>query len=70
MPVTVNSIASGMTAAVTSAARTLPRNSNSTGDDEQRALEQVRRDRADGLVDEARAVVDGFELEARAAACG
>ena len=59
MPVIVISMDSGMTQAVTSAARMLPRIRNSTAMTSSRAFEQVLLDGADGGLDQMGAVVDG-----------
>ena len=64
MPVMANSIDSGMTQAVMSAARMLPRNTNRTSDDQQRAEHQVVLHGRDGGVHQLRAVVDRLRHDA------
>ena len=59
MPVIVKSMESGMTAAVMSAARKLPRNRKKDHDDEHRPLDEIAAHGGDGAVHEVGAVVNG-----------
>ena len=70
MPVTVNSIESGITSAVMSAAREVAEQQEQDDDHEQRALDRFVATVAIVRVDELRAVVDGRARRRRPAACG